>query len=48
MPSDGTGKSSFEMVAGVHYTHQKTSFPPIDVIDLQFEYQGKALVPVGS
>jgi len=35
------------MVAGARYTHQKTNFPPVDVIDLQFEYQGKALVPVG-
>jgi hypothetical protein len=32
------------MVAGARYTHQKSSFPPVDVIDLQFEYQGKALV----
>ena len=36
------------MVAGARYTHQKSSFPPVDVIDIQFEYQGKALVPVGS
>jgi len=35
------------MVAGVRYTHQKTNFPPVDVIDIQFEYQGSALVPVG-
>jgi len=35
------------MVAGARYTHQKTNFPPVDVIDIQFEYQGSALVPVG-
>jgi hypothetical protein len=47
MLTNGT-KESFSMVAGARYTHQKTNFPPVDVIDLQFEYQGKALVPVGS
>jgi hypothetical protein len=36
-----------EMVAGARYTHQKRNFPPIDVIDIQFEYQGSALVLVG-
>jgi hypothetical protein len=35
------------LVAGARYQHQKRNFPPIDVIDIQFEYQGRALVPVG-
>lgn len=35
------------LVVGAGFAHQKRNFPPIDVIDLQFEYQGKALVPVG-
>jgi DNA invertase Pin-like site-specific DNA recombinase len=47
VPTSGTGKS-FGMVAGARYTHQKRIFPPVDVIDIQFEYQGKALVPVRS
>jgi hypothetical protein len=36
------------LVAGARYAHQKRNFPPIDVIDIQFEYQGSALVPVGA
>jgi hypothetical protein len=32
--------------SGARYTHQKTIFPPVEIIDIQFEYQGKALVPV--
>ena len=47
MPKGDTGKS-FGLVAGARYTHQKRNFPPIDVIDIQFEYQGSALVPVGA
>jgi hypothetical protein len=47
-PSQVTGNSSLRSVAGARYTHQKRIFPPIDVIDIQFEYQGKALVPVGA
>lgn len=47
LPTNGNGKSSFEMVAGARYTHQKRNFPPVNVIDIQFEYQGGALVPVG-
>jgi hypothetical protein len=35
-----------DMVAGARYTHQKKNFPPVDVIDVQFEYHGKALVPI--
>jgi hypothetical protein len=35
-----------DMVAGARYTHQKTIFPPVEVIDIKFEYQGNALVPV--
>ncbi len=46
LPANGNGNASFEMVAGARYTHQKRNFPPIDVINIQFEYQGKALVPV--
>ena len=46
-PANGNGKS-FGLVAGARYTHQKRNFPPVDVIDIQFEYQGKALVPVGT
>ena len=34
------------MVAGARFAHQKTHSPPIDVIDIQFENQGGALVPV--
>lgn len=37
-----------DMVAGARYAHQKRIFPPVEVIDIQFEYQGKALVPVGA
>jgi hypothetical protein len=35
------------LVAGAGFAHQKRSFPPVDIIDIQFEYQGKALVPIG-
>jgi len=34
------------LVARARYTHQERNFPPVDVIDIQFEYQGKTLVPV--
>ena len=46
MPAEYIGKS-FGLVAGAGFAHQKRSFPPVDIIDIQFEYQGKALVPVG-
>jgi len=46
-PTNGS-KESLSMVSKARYTHQKTNFPPVDVIDLQFEYQGSALVPVGA
>jgi hypothetical protein len=52
LPSAVVGKAQrgqvaqLAMVAAARYTHQKRDFPPIDVIDIQFEYQGKALVPV--
>ena len=46
MPAKAIGRS-FGFVAGARYAHQKRNFPPVDVIDIQFEYQGKALVPVG-
>jgi hypothetical protein len=48
LPTNGNGKSSFEMVAGARYTHPKRNFPPIDVIDIQFGYQGGAIDPVSE
>jgi len=35
------------LVAAARYTHQKRNFQPVDIFGIQFEYQGKALVPVG-
>jgi hypothetical protein len=36
------------LVSGARYKHQKRNFPPIDVIDIQFEHQGSALVTVDA
>jgi hypothetical protein len=47
LPANGSGDAPFELVAGARFEHQKRNFPPVDVIDIQFEYQGSALVPVG-
>jgi hypothetical protein len=41
MPVEDIGKS-FGLVAGARYTHQKKNFPPVEVIDIRFEYQGSA------
>jgi hypothetical protein len=48
VPTVGAGEPLLVCVSKARYTHQKTNFPPVDVIDLQFEYQGASLVPVGS
>jgi uncharacterized protein (DUF2132 family) len=48
VPTVGAGEAILVLASKARYTHQKTNFPPVDVIDIQFEYQGKALVPVGS
>lgn len=36
------------MVAGAPYTQEKRIFPPVEAIDIQFEYRGKALVPASG
>ncbi len=41
----GTGKSSFEMVAGARSEHQKKPFPPISVVELELVRRGTTLVP---
>ncbi len=44
----GAGNSSFEMVAGARCEHQKTPFPPVDVVEVAFERKGSTLVPVAA
>ncbi len=42
------GKSFYEMVAGAGFEHQKTPFPPVDVVEMAFVRKGSTLVPVAA
>ncbi len=42
------GNLSFAVVAGARCEHQKTPFPPVDVVEVAFERKGSTLVPVAA
>jgi hypothetical protein len=44
----GTGKSSFEMVAGARSEHQKKPFPPIDIVELDLTNKGTTLAQMAA
>ncbi|MEE9271213.1 MAG: recombinase family protein [Candidatus Krumholzibacteria bacterium] len=43
-----TGKVSIDVVAGARCEHQKTPFPPVDVVEVAFVRKGSTLVPVAA
>ena len=44
----GTGNHLLALVAGARVEHQKTPFPPLEVVEIPLERRGTVLVPVAA